>query len=174
MVDKINTPSKDEVAKVPTEAVVKQEPSRGDRGVTLSSEAFNALMERISSLEETTKVMYDVQDKKALNKIDQMRRDGKLVKDIKLRVLDGKVVVGWKTLHDEVYFADGKLIENQKVELYLEDKTTKELSMRQWAALPMYQQFEVVKEARSENGQIFYTVRREDGKELEVDITYIN
>lgn len=155
-------------------ATIKKEAPRTDPGVTLSTEAFNALMARLSSLEDTTKAMFDVQDKSKLLKIEQMRRDGKLVKDIKLRVLEGKVVVGWKTVQDEVYFADGKLIENQKVAVYLEDKTQKELSMRQWASLPAYQAFEVVKESRSENGQIFYTVRREDGRELEIDITYIN
>jgi len=147
---------------------------RGDPGVTLSTEAFNALMARLSTLEEGHKMLTDVQDKSKLLKLEQMRRDGKLVKDIKLRVLEGKVVVGWKTLQDEVYFADGKLIENQKVEVFLDDQTTKQLSMRQWASLPAYQAFEVVKESRTENGQIFYTVRREDGKELDIDITYIN
>lgn len=147
---------------------------RNDPGVTLSTEAFNALMTRLSTLEEGHKMLTDVQDKSKLLKLEQMRRDGKLVKDIKLRVLDGKVVVGWKTLQDEVYFADGKLIENQKVEVFLDDQTVKPLTMRQWASLPAYQAFEVVKESRTENGQIFYTVRREDGKELDIDITYIN
>lgn len=170
MADAKNNPTPTE-PQVPSEA---QTTGKKDAGVTLSTEAFNALMARISDLEKITKEVYDVQDKSKIAKIEAMRREGKLVKDVKLRVVDGKVVVAWKTLNDEVYFADGKLIENQKIQVFFEDKTNKEFSMRQWAAIPAYQSFEVIRESRSENGQIFYTVRREDGKELEIDITYIN
>lgn len=142
--------------------------------VTLSVEAFTEMMNRIAKLEADSKAILDTADKKQLSKIEEMRRSGKLVKDIKLRTIDDKIVIGWKTLEDEVYFADGKLIENQKIQVFFEDTSDKTLSMRQWAALPAYRSFEVIKEARAENGQIFYTVRREDGKELEIDQTYVN
>lgn len=157
-----------------TPAVVSEGKRQSNDSVVLSKEAFNELMNRLSKLEGDQKIILETADKRQISKIEEMRRQGKLVKDVKLRMVDDKIVVGWRTVEDEVYFADGKLIENQKVEVFFEDKTSKVLTMRQWAALPAYRSFEVVKESRAENGQIFYTVRREDGKELEVDQTYIN
>jgi hypothetical protein len=161
-------PEKTQIVSPETTAPKKQDT------VVLSTEAFNSMMERLNKLENDQKLVLETADKRQISKIEEMRRQGKLVKDVKLRVVDGKIVIGWKTKEDEVYFADGKLIENQKVEVFFEDKTSKVLTMRQWAALPSYRPFEVIRESRAENGQLFFRVRQDDGKEIEIDQTYIN
>lgn len=158
----------------PVEPSVQPPAPKKQDTVVLSSEAFNGLMERLNKLEADQRLVLETADKRQISKIEEMRRQGKLVKDVKLRVIDNKIVIGWKTKEDEVYFSDGKLIENQKVEVFFEDKTSKVLTMRQWAALPAYRSFEVIRESRAENGQLFFRVRQDDGKELEIDQTYIN
>lgn len=142
--------------------------------VEMSKVALDELLARLAKLEEEQKLSRAVEDKNKLEKIENLRRAGKLVKEVKLRKLDGKIIIGWKLLQDEVYFADGKLIENQKIQVIFDDTTTRDMTMRQWAALPMYETFEVLRESREENGDIYFKVRGSDGKELEINIAYIN
>lgn len=153
---------------------VKTDTPKKDEEVTLSKAAFDEMMLRIAGLEKSQKEIESVQDQKQQDKIERMRREGKLVKDVKVRKVENQIVIGWKTLMDEVYFADGKLIENQKVEIWLEDGKKLELTQRQWASLPVYQKMEVKKESRDENGEISYTLLGSDGKELEISTKYIN
>lgn len=142
--------------------------------IKLKKTTLDALMERLSKLEAEQKELLEVQDRRTKSKIEELRRAGKLVKNVKLRSLENKIVIGWKTVEDEVYFSDGKLIEKQIVEAWLEDGTKKALSMRQWASLPTYNEFEVIKESRDEEGSIMLTVRSRDGKQLEVNVIYVN
>lgn len=142
--------------------------------IKLKKTTLDALMERLSKLETEQKELLEVQDRRTKSKIEELRRAGKLVKNVKLRSLENKIVIGWRTVEDEVYFSDGKLIEKQIVEAWLEDGTKKSLSMRQWASLPTYNEFEVIKESRDEEGVIMLTVRSKDGKQLEVGAVYVN
>lgn len=142
--------------------------------VELKKTTLDALMERLSKLEQEQKELLAVQDRRTKSKIEELRRSGKLVKNVKLRSLENKMVVGWKTMEDEVYFSDGRLIEKQNIEAWLEDGTKKILSMRQWASLPTYNECEVVKESRDEDGNIILTIRGDEGKQLEVNVIYVN
>jgi len=142
--------------------------------VELKKTTLDALMERLAKLEEEQKELLAVQDRRTKSKIEELRRAGKLVKNVKLRSIDNKVVIGWKTVEDDVFFSDGRLIEKQTVEIWLEDGEKKVLSMRQWATMPLYNEYEVIRESRNEDGDILLTVRRGDGKELEVNVIYAN
>ena len=142
--------------------------------VELKKTTFDALMDRLNKLEEEQKQLLEVQDRRTKSKIEELRRAGKLVKNVKLRSLENKTVIGWKTLEDDVYFSDGRLIEKQTVEVWLEDGVKKQLSMRQWATLPTYNEYEVTKEAKDADGNFLLTVRRGDGKELEINAIYVN
>jgi hypothetical protein len=46
--------------------------------------------------------------------------------------------------------------------------------MRQWATIPTYSEYEVIKESKDSEGNILLTVRRGDGKELDVNVIYVN
>lgn len=142
--------------------------------VELKKTTLDALMDRLNRLEEEQKELLAVQDRRTKSKIEELRRAGKLVKNVKLRSLENKVVIGWKTVDDDVYFADGRLIEKQTIEVWLDGGEKKTLSMRQWATMPLYNEYEVIKESRDENGDIMLTVRRADGKELDVNVIYAN
>jgi hypothetical protein len=142
--------------------------------VELKKKTFDALMERLEKLEREQKELIEVQDRRTKSKIEELRRQGRLVKNVKLRSLDNKIVIGWKTVEDDVYFSDGRLIEKQVVDIWLDDGVKKQLSMRQWATMPTYNEFEVTKESRDADGNIILTVRGGDGKELDVNVVYVN
>lgn len=147
--------------------------------VVLTTEAFNELMNRLSRSEADVSALMSIQSKNDLNKIDEMRKAGKLVKSVKIRRVpteDGpKYVIGWKTLQDEVFMSpEGRLIERQQVEIFFNDKTSKELTMRQWATLPEYMPFEVTRESKDGDGSTFFTVRNDEGQEFEINSIYVN
>lgn len=142
--------------------------------VEVPKTAFDEMMARLAALEKAQKEVEAAQDQKTASKIEQMRKDGKLVKDVKVRRLENSLVIGWRTVSDDVYFADGKLIEKQEVEVWLDGGAKKILTMRQWATLPVYEKMEVKKESRDENGEIVYGLLGSDGKEVEINVKYIN
>lgn len=144
-------------------------------GVTLSTEAFGALMKRIADLESTQSLVLQVQDKNKIAKIEEMRRAGKLVKSVKIRKYAGKYIIGWKTVQDEVFKDEqGRLIEKQTVELWYDDSTKSQMSMRQWANAPEYISFEVTKESKDSDGNLFFTCVGPDGKTFEINASFIN
>jgi hypothetical protein len=142
--------------------------------VELRKTTLDALMKRLETLEKEQKQLLEVQDRRTKSKIEELRRAGKLVKNVKLRSVENKSVIGWKTIEDDVYFSDGRLIEKQTVEVWLDDGEKKHLSMRQWATIPTYSEYEVIKESKDSDGNIILTVRRGDGKELDVNVIYVN
>lgn len=143
--------------------------------VTVSSEAFNAMMKRLGDLEETQRLQLQVTDKSKIKQIEDLRRSGKLVKEVKIRKYANKYIVGWKTVMDEVYKDEnGRLIEKQMIELWFDDDTKTEMSMRQWASAPEYIKFEVKAETRDEDGNLFFKCIGPDGKELEMNVSFVN
>lgn len=151
------------------------EPAPVSETVTVSSEAFNAMMQRLSDLEETTRLQLQVTDKNKIKRIEELRRSGKLVKEVKIRKYAGKYIIGWKTIKDEVYKDEnGRLVEKQIIELWFDDGTKSEMSMRQWASAPEYIKFEVKSETKDEDGNLFFKCVGPDGKELELNVSFIN
>lgn len=166
-------PKPDTVIPNPTSPEVKPESSEGQ--IVLSKEAFNAMMKRLADLEATSNLVMQVQDKNKIAKIEELRRAGKLVKSVKIRKYTGKYIIGWKTIQDEVYKDEqGRLVEKQTVELWYDDNTKSQMSMRQWASAPEYVAFEVTKESKDADGNLFFTCVGPDGKTLELNGAFIN
>lgn len=144
-------------------------------GVTLTQEAFSALMKRLGDLESNAELMLQVQDTNKIKKIEDLRRAGKLVKSVKIRKYLGKYIVGWKTLVNEVYKDEhGRLVEKQTIEVYFDDSSKMEMALRQWAIAPEYVPFEVTKESKDADGNLFFTCVGPDGKEIELNASFIN
>jgi hypothetical protein len=157
------------------EVVVEIKKEKAPEQVVLSTEAFNALMKRLGDLESTQSLVLQVQDKSKIDKIEALRRSGKLVKSVKIRKYAGKYIVGWKTVQDEVYKDEqGRLVEKQTVELYFDDNSDTQMSMRQWANAPEYVPFEVTKESKDTDGNLFFTCVGADGKTIELNANFIN
>lgn len=107
-------------------------------------------------------------------KIERMRGEGKLVKSARVRHIDGKKVVGWKLVTDEVYYADGKVHEKQEYKVIFSDSSDKVMDIRDFTRKTEYQSYDVIKESKDMNGVIEYTMNTEDGEELLIKETFIN
>lgn len=152
-------------------------PSAEQETVVLSREAFDAFIADFNKMKSDHQALMSVQSKNDLNRIEEMRRSGKLVKSVKVRKVNGKFVIGWKLLQDEVYVdvASGRLVEKQNVAIFLEgEEAPIELNMRQWVMAAEYVPFDVIRESRDENGDLFFLVKGEDGKEFEINAIYVN
>lgn len=146
-----------------------------DGTVAISVEAFNAMMNRINHLEETQKLQLQVEGRNTIQKIEQLRAQGKLVKSVKVRKIGLKYVVGWQTLQDDVYIDEnGRLVEKQTVKVFFDDQSDKTYSMRQWGSAPEYVSFEVTGEERDAEGNLFFKVLGPDGKALTLNAIFIN
>lgn len=147
---------------------------QSDGSVTLSKQDFDALMARIAGLETTQGLMLKVEDKNKIMEIERLRASGKLVKSVKVRRVGDKYVIGWRTLEDDVYMQEGKLIERQRTEVFFKDGEKKEYFMRDWTNAFIFVPFEVTRESKDENGEMFFTVRHETGETFEINIKYVN
>lgn len=142
--------------------------------VTLNKETMDEILFRLNKAEQDMKALLQVQDKNTSNKIEELRNQGKLVKSVKVRKVDGEFVIAYKTIKDEVYFRDGRLIEDQTVQLTYLNGEKRDLTLREWARLGDYATCEVLKESREASGQLFLKVKTEDGQEFDIDVNYVN
>lgn len=159
--------------------IVPQEPEATGGNVTVTGEDWQVLMARLATLENENILRAKVDDKNTANRIEELRRSGKLVKSVKVRQVNGKFVRAWKTVKDEVYKdQDGKLIENQIVGLYLMeeegDDTYIEMPLRQWAVVAAYISCDIMRESRESNGDLYFTVVTREGQEFQIGATYVN
>lgn len=145
--------------------------------VEISKEAFDSFKKELDSLKEQNKLLFEVADKRALANF-YARNKQNLPVEVKLRLLDGKIIIGWKTSKNEV-FQDPitrAWREDQKVELLFEDGTMKEVDL-----LDYNRRYEYVKCKRvgiindEATGSIaFKLVRYDNGKEYIVGVQYVN
>lgn len=156
--------------------VIVSKKEKAPEQVTLSTEAFNALMKRLEDLEGTQKQMFVVQDKDKIAKIEAMRRSGKLIKSVNVRKYMGQYILGWdKMIQNDVYKDEqGRRIEKQTVSFWFEDDTKHEMAYREWGMSPEMVPFEVTKESKDAEGNIFLTLVGADGKTLEINQNFIN
>jgi hypothetical protein len=145
--------------------------------VEISKETFDSFKKELETLKEQNKLLFEAADKRALANI-YARNKQNLPIDVRLRMLDGKVIVGWKTSKNEV-FQDSitrAWREDQKVELLFEDDTSKEFDL-----LDYNRRYEYVKCKRigvvtdEATGAIFFKLARLDnGKEYTVGVQFVN
>lgn len=172
-----NTPETSSANETPViPEVIAQPHSRkqDDETVTLSKDAFDEMMKRLKKVEDDALLRAQVDDRNTAAKIESLRKEGKIIKSVKVRKIDGKYVLRFKTLEDEVYISDGKLHEKQTVELTFDDESVRVLPMRQWAGISEYVPFDVISESRDQEGDLFFKVKNVEGKELEINVKYVN
>jgi len=66
------------------------------------------------------------------------------------------------------------LKEDQIIRLFFEDKKTRDLQQRDFVRMVEYEAFEVIKETREEDGNIYYTARNKEGREVVIGNQYVN
>ncbi len=152
-------------------------PTPSEEMVKVPRTFFQDLQRQIAELKKSNDMLLSVADKKSIALFYQ-RNQGELPKEVKLRVMGDKVIVGWRTTRDEVYQDPVTRVwrEYQDVELVLEDGTT--ISM---ALLDFNRKFTYVTCRRTgivkneETGdEAFTLIRLDNGKEYTIGSQFVN
>lgn len=176
---------KDNIENVGSEntSVEKDAPVAKGKGAT-KKETVEIEKSVLAKLIERMEILEEAADKGRLERVKGLRNNDKLVKKVNLGTYDGRIVVGWKAIKDDVWFdQEGKMHEEQIVELYFhEGKKDKEGKLVAEAQMNV-QSFsrrlkrlvcEVVEESKDRNGNTTLTVVTPEGKEIKVDLSFIN
>lgn len=153
--------------------LVKPEATKSET-VEVNVQDLRALIERVGQLEDQQKEILQTAPSDQIARIESLRRSGKLVKSVKLRSIDGQIALGWKIVKDDVYFEGSKLVEVQVIQVFFADGTSKEMNIRDFTRKASYDQYEVIREAKDNDGNITLTVITKDGREIMVGERFVN
>lgn len=144
--------------------------------ITLTKEEYTALEKRLKRLEETA-------NKGRLSNYDKAHEDDKTTV-IKLRTIDGKVIVSWDNMVSnkaEVDPVTRKVIEDQKVKVNYEDGKSEVLDLitfnRRYQHIHTILKEEIVlrdKQKIEENGDRILTLEDANGKEYVIGVKFVN
>jgi hypothetical protein len=159
------------------------EPVKKD-SVTVSKETLASLVERLDKLEEEKKRDQEkiamLESTADVGRIAQWeeRNKGKLVSKARVCILEGKPVIGWKTVKDEVHYSpSGAMVVNQVIKIFTltEDDKTEEtdLDYIRWVRAVKSEQGEVVKKSETLDGSE-YTIRLPSGRQITMDVRFLN
>lgn len=145
----------------------KEEPKKDT--VEVSKGLLESLQKKIDMLEQ-------VADKKSLA-LYYSRNKAELPKIVRLRMMDGKVIVGWRTVKDEVYedSVTRRWKEIQIIQLLYEDGETEEMSLTDFVRKYTHISAKVLSTSvDSETGQEALKVETDTGKIYEIGVQYVN
>lgn len=139
--------------------------------VMMTQEEYAALLTRMDQLAE--KVNY-VADKDRVARYDAINKTKTAELPIAgISVIDGRNIIGWKTVFNEAEFRNGQYYENQVIEVMFEDGSKMKLNLVEFYRHRTKVSGEVVKKTQQESGEV-WTIRLPDGKEVELGLEFIN
>lgn len=98
-----------------------------------------------------------------------------LPKVVRLNLIDGLVILGWKTLKDSVEKVNGVWRESQLIQLTLENDTVKDVPYLQFIQEVAKVDSIIISRTKESSGEETLKVQRSDnGKEYLIDIKFIN
>ena len=148
---------------------------KGEEMVQIPKAAWEKITEKIATLEETQDVLREAADKGRLDRIERARSQGKLIKTVHISTLNGKKVVGWRTIKNTLdYDNRGVPHEEQIVEILYADKSKEEMRMVTRARNTVFVKAEVVEESKDQDGRVSYVVQFEDGEKLKIAEIFVN
>lgn len=165
----------------PPKAETSEKASSSGETVTVDKAMLERLINKVEKLEELGADLTSAADLGRLQRVQDARNKGKLMKTASVAMYDKKYVVGWASIKDDVWIdADNKLHEDQQIELYLYEgagnppSKTKPMSQKEFVRLTDSVKAEVVRETRDDDGQTFQTVVLANGEKLEISIVFLN
>ena len=174
----VETPKVDKTPKVEEKPKVVKKPK--NKTVEVDQEVLRKLVDTVETQKQDIEDLKSSADLGRLSRIQQARESGKIIKTAKLSVFNNKIVVGWIKESDDVWFDEqGRLNEDQKVCLFLdngeeEPVKTKPMSYREFSRITTKIEGEVIGESKNKEGQVFFKIQLEDGREFELPIQFIN
>lgn len=129
--------------------------------------------------EEQIEMLTHAADKGRLAAWDEKHKGGDLIRTAKVSLWEGKIVVGWKMIKDEVFVDKDKVLrENQLLRLYLHtgegDKPEKQdINYVNFYRNKKMRVGDIVKKSEGVDGNTF-TLQFSDGKKIEIDTRFVN
>ena len=145
--------------------------------VEVDAETLEKLLKTVEAQGKKIEILTEVADKNRLSRVEEMRAQGKLVKKVNLNTYDGKIIIGWKKVKDDVYMdQQGRLHEEQIVGLVFqgEKEPGKEMDVRSFTRLIVKIPAEVLEESKDKDGNTNFLVQTADGREIKIDSKFIN
>lgn len=156
-----------------TTPAVKVKPEA--KTVEVPVETLQQLLNRIESLEKVSKEHESTFDQDQMQKIERLRATGKLVQNVRLNYLDGKIVMSYKTLANDVYIDNtGKEQSSQTMRIVFEDNSDVVIPSVEFFRRRIQKSWEVIREARDNEGVLWKTLMLEGGREVTINAEYIN
>jgi hypothetical protein len=171
--DEFSKTSNPVIAEQGTTAPTKTEETK-KKMVEVDADVLAAILKDLGDLKEKTQQYEQTAPQDQIRKIEAMRASGKLVKSVKVRFIDEKAVLGWKMVKNEAYVSNGKLIEEQVFKVFFEDGSEQDMSLLMFTRNAVYKAYEVISEAKTQTGDIMFTVVMEGGKQVLINSKYIN
>ena len=168
----VNLNTNGESSLAPVSAPVKEKEM-----VQVPKDVLQTLLTRVEKVENDNQILREVADKNRLGRVEEMRAQGKLVKSVNLNTFEGKIIVGWRKIKDDVYLdTQGRLHEDQVVGLIFQGETEvgKEMDIRSFGRLLVKIPAEVIEEGKDKEGNINFTVQTKDGREVKIDSKFVN
>jgi len=158
------------------ETIKEPIPSINEGMTQISKEELGRLQDQSKQIEDLRRMVLETADKNKLLGFFS-RTQTKELPIVKLRQIDGKVIISWSTVKDVVEKDEqGRRHEDQVVRLIFEDGTSKEYSLRiynqTWT--PVYCHRTGVTTSDDGKSTIFKLKRDDNGKEYSVDVTFCN
>lgn len=156
-----------------------------DEQISVSKSQLEEMMKRLQAVEKDRDLLLQVADKKQLGLYYSRNRE-KLPSKVFLRTMDvikdgektTKVIVGWKTIQDEVYQdpLTMRWMEKQKILVMYEDATTEEFHLMDYVRKYKQVVAEVKKKTTDEEtGDVALEVVRLDNQKVyNIGIQFIN
>lgn len=149
--------------------------SKKKDNVEIPKDTLQKMMDRLEKLEKDNELLKEVSDKEKLRKIEELRNGGKLVKNVNLNTLNNKIIIGWSKIKDDVYFDEqGRLHEEQIIAVVFQDGSKTDLDYRSFSRLSTKLKGEVISESKDRDGNSNMKVLLPDGREIDIDIKFIN
>jgi len=121
---------KDTTLNVEEESIIVPDDVNAGETIPAKGNVLEEMQKQLAALKKQNDMLLQVADKKALARFYDRNQD-EVPKEVKLRTINGKVIVGWRTTKDEVYKDShtGFYKEIQEVEVLYEDKTTEAMAL---------------------------------------------
>ena len=145
--------------------------------VSLNKTQLDQLMQQMEDMKKMNAMLLEVADKRALSHY-YSKNQKELPSNIRLRTIDGKLVVGWRCISNSVRQnpLTGVWNEDQRTEIIFEDGTRKEMTLLDFESQKvMIDTTKVGMITDTESGKVALKLRRVDNNaELLVAVEFVN
>lgn len=137
-------------------------------------EEIRKTMDEMDELKADNAMLKQVADKSRMSDF-YTRNKGQMPEQYKVRMIDGKIILGWKMIKDDVYIDGPRVVENQVIMLVLEDGSQKELSYRDFVRLYDTAICSKLEQRTDTDGNLILKLERNsDKKVVEIDVRFVN